>query len=119
MHTMASKNSASNGSDRASAWIGKTPSPTPASRMRWRFSEALNHRSVAGDLHAELAAEEDRRRRPPAAEVEHPQAGPQVQRGREPLGQPQRVGSAADAGDDPLGMVLRRAGRSLGDELLV
>ena len=47
MDTMASKNSAANGSDRASAWIGKTPSSTPASRMRWRFSEALNHRSVA------------------------------------------------------------------------
>ena len=47
MHTMASKNSAAKGSDRASAWIGKTPSSTPASRMRWMFSEALNHRSVA------------------------------------------------------------------------
>src|SRR3989304_5332068 len=47
MHTTASKNSAANGSDRASAWIGNTPSSTPASRTRWRFSEALNHRSVA------------------------------------------------------------------------
>src|SRR3989442_2795842 len=47
MLTMASKNSAANGSDRASAWIGKTPSSTPASRIRWMFSEALNHRSVA------------------------------------------------------------------------
>src|SRR5436190_5722357 len=47
METMASKNSAANGSDRASAWIGKTPSPTPASWIRWRFSEGLNHRSVA------------------------------------------------------------------------
>src|SRR5438552_12136376 len=47
MHTMASKNSAANGSERASAWIGKTPSSTPASRIRWMFSEALNHRSVA------------------------------------------------------------------------
>ncbi len=46
MHTMASKNSAANGSDRASAWIGKAPSSTPASRLRWMFSEALNHRSV-------------------------------------------------------------------------
>ena len=44
---MASKNSAANGSDRASAWIGNTPSRAPASRMRRRFSEALNHRSVA------------------------------------------------------------------------
>src|SRR5437773_753830 len=44
---MASKNSAANGSDRASAWMGNTPSSMPASRMRWRFSEALNHRSVA------------------------------------------------------------------------
>src|SRR5437870_2191589 len=47
MLTMASKKSAANGSERASAWIGKTPSSTPASRMRWMFSEALNHRSVA------------------------------------------------------------------------
>src|SRR5271163_80838 len=47
MHTMASKNSSANGSDRASAWTGNTPSSTPASRMRCRFSEALNQRSVA------------------------------------------------------------------------
>src|SRR6266568_2401606 len=47
MHTSASKNSAANGSDRASAWIGNTPSSTPASRILWMFSEALNHRSVA------------------------------------------------------------------------
>ena len=36
-----------NGSHRASARIGKTPSSTPASRTRWIFSVALNHRSVA------------------------------------------------------------------------
>src|SRR5438093_1530954 len=47
MDTMASKNSAANGSDQASAWIGNTPSSTPASRIRWMFSETLNHRSVA------------------------------------------------------------------------
>src|SRR3989442_485155 len=29
------------------AWIGNTPSSTPASRIRWMFSETLNHRSVA------------------------------------------------------------------------
>src|SRR5580658_5387141 len=44
---MASKNSAANGSDLASAWIGNTPSSTPASRTRSRFSETLNHRSAA------------------------------------------------------------------------
>src|ERR1022692_4336061 len=44
---MASKNSAANGSDLASAWIGDTPSSTPASRIRSMFSETLNHRSVA------------------------------------------------------------------------
>src|SRR5580658_7420999 len=44
---MASKNSVAKGSDRASAWIGNTPSSTPASRIRWIFSETLNHRSVA------------------------------------------------------------------------
>src|SRR5271170_949942 len=47
MHKMASKKSAANGIDRASAWIGNTPSSTPASRMRCMFSEALNQRSVA------------------------------------------------------------------------
>ena len=46
-HTITSKNSAANGNERASAWIGNTPSSTPASRMRLRFSDALNHRSVA------------------------------------------------------------------------
>src|SRR5881396_3004335 len=46
MLTMASKNSSANGSDRASAWIGNTPSSMPASRIRWMFSDALNHRSV-------------------------------------------------------------------------
>ena len=35
------------GSAWASARIGKTPSATPASRMRWKFSEALHHRSTA------------------------------------------------------------------------
>src|SRR3989442_13510407 len=44
---MASKNSSANGSDRASAWIGNTPSSTPASRIRSMFSETLNQRSVA------------------------------------------------------------------------
>src|SRR6266576_1199709 len=44
---MASKNSVAKGSDRASAWIGNTPSSTLASRIRWMFSETLNHRSVA------------------------------------------------------------------------
>src|SRR5580704_3603181 len=44
---MASKKSAAKGSDRASAWIGNTPSSTPASRIRWNLSEALNQRSVA------------------------------------------------------------------------
>ena len=34
------------------------------------------------DLHAEFAAQEDRRQCPPAAEVQHPHAGPQVQRRR-------------------------------------
>src|SRR5437870_1812589 len=47
MHTMASKNSEANGSDRASAFRGKTPTTTPSSRLRWWFSETLNQRSVA------------------------------------------------------------------------
>src|SRR6516225_4757462 len=44
---MASKNSSLNGSDRASACTGNTPSSNPASRILWLFSTALNHRSVA------------------------------------------------------------------------
>src|SRR5258707_3350599 len=47
MHTTASKTSVAKGSDRASAWIGNTPSCSPASRIRWMVSETLNHRSVA------------------------------------------------------------------------
>src|SRR5215471_7273441 len=47
MHTMASKKPGAKGSDRASAWSGNTPSSTPASRMRWMFSAALIHKSVA------------------------------------------------------------------------
>ena len=47
MDTAASKKSSAKGSARASAWMGKTLSATSASRIRWRFSEALNHRSVA------------------------------------------------------------------------
>src|SRR5512147_1512807 len=44
---MASKKLEAKGNDRASVWSGKTPSSTPASRMRCMFSEALIHRSVA------------------------------------------------------------------------
>ena len=66
------------------------------------------------NLHAEFAPQKDRRRRPSAAEVQHPHAGPQVQRRREPLSQPQRIGPAAGVGQDPFGVVLRRAGKSLG-----
>ena len=69
MHTMASKNSAANGSDRASAWIGKTPSSTPASRTRWRFSEALNHRSVA-----QTCTPNSRRRKIDEAPRPHPRS---------------------------------------------
>src|SRR5579863_2410879 len=47
MHMMASKKFAAKGRERASAWIGKTPSSTPASRTRRTFSDALNQRSVA------------------------------------------------------------------------
>src|SRR5688572_26444091 len=47
MLTITSKNSGANGSERASAWIGNTPSSTPASWIRCWFSAALNQRSVA------------------------------------------------------------------------
>src|ERR1039457_5227923 len=47
IQTTASKNFAPNGNDRASAWIGNTPSRTPASRIRSMFSDALNHKSAA------------------------------------------------------------------------
>src|SRR5579863_5354433 len=44
---MASKKSVAKGSDHASAWTGNTLPSTLASRIRFRFSETLNHRSVA------------------------------------------------------------------------
>jgi hypothetical protein len=71
------------------------------------------------DLHAELAAEEDRRDCPAAAEVQHPHAGPQVEPFAEPLGEPQRVGRAAHAGDHPVGVVSRRAGKPVVEQPLV
>jgi len=68
------------------------------------------------NLHAEFAAQEDRRHRPPASEVQDPHAGPQNQRLAKPLGQPQRAGPAADTGENPIGVVFRRAGGLLGDQ---
>ena len=70
-------------------------------------------------LDPEFATEKDRRHRQPAAEVQHPHVGPQVERLGEPLGEPQRVGPAAGAGDDPFGMVFRRARESLRHQSLV
>ena len=67
------------------------------------------------DLHAELAAEEDRRQSAPASEVQHPHAGPQVERFGEPLGQPQRVGAPADPRQHPLRVVSRGARKTLRD----
>ena len=111
--TMASKNSSANGSDRASAWIGNTPSSTPASRMRWWFSEALNHRSVAHTCtpNSRCRKIDDAARPQPRSSTRMP--GRRSQRGREPLGQPERVRPAADAGDDPVRVVLAtRAGNA-------
>src|SRR3989442_9019173 len=71
------------------------------------------------NLHAKFAVQKDRRRRPSATEVQHPHAGPQVQRRGKPLGDPEGVGPAAGAGDDPFGVVLGRAGKSFGEEPLV
>ena len=63
------------------------------------------------DLHAELAAQEDRRRRASTAEIQHPHAGPQVERLGQPLGQPQRVGPAAGTRRAPTrGGTSRRGG---------
>src|SRR5262249_19754040 len=66
-----------------------------------------------------FATQKDRRRCPSAAEVQHPHAGPQVQRRREPLGHPERIRPPAGAGHDPFRVVLRRAGKSLRNEPLV
>src|SRR5205823_6216924 len=70
-------------------------------------------------LDAELTVEEDRGQGAPAAEVQHAHAGPQIQHAGKPLGQPQRIGPAADAGNDPLGVIPRRAGKVLQDEPLI
>ena len=68
------------------------------------------------NLRAEFSSQEDRRRCPSAAEVQYAHAGPQVQRCGEPLAQPQRISGAAYAGENPFGMVLRRARKSLGEQ---
>jgi hypothetical protein len=47
MDTTVSKNESAKGSARAFACTGKTPSSTPASLTRVRFSDGLNHKSVA------------------------------------------------------------------------
>ena len=97
MDTTASKKSAANGSDRASAWIGNTPSSTPASRIRWRFSEALNHRSVAHTCtpNSRRRKIDDDARPQPRSSTRMP--GRRSSACGEPLGQPQRVGAAAGA----------------------
>src|SRR5207247_6139528 len=70
-------------------------------------------------LDAELTVEKDRGQGAPAAEVQHAHAGPQVQRPSKPLGQPQGIGPAADAGNDPPGVIRRRAGKVLQEEPLI
>src|SRR5215469_5264127 len=112
---MTSKNSSLKASDRASARTGKTLSSTPASRILWPFSAALNHRSVAQTLNAEFAVEEDRGCGASAAQVEYPHSRSQLERGREPLGHPEWIRGPADAGKEPFRVVLRRAGKSLGN----
>jgi hypothetical protein len=67
-------------------------------------------------LHAELAREEDRLRRPTATEIEHAHPGLQLDDLGEPLGQPQRVGAAADARDQPIRVVARGAREQGGEE---
>src|SRR5215469_1948434 len=100
MDTTASKNPSENGSDRASARIGKTPSSIPASRTRWMFSEALNHRSVA-----QTCTPNSRRRKTDDRARPQPRSNPLwlTEWLTEALGQPQGVGSAAYAGEYPLG----------------
>ena len=57
------------------------------------------------DLHAEFAAQKDRRHPATATEVEHAHAGLEVERFGQPFGQPQRIGRATEARDHPLGMI--------------
>ena len=56
MLTTASKNSSAYGSAWASAWIGKTWSSTPASRMRFQLSvgQLENHNRIS-DLKRDVA----------------------------------------------------------------
>ena len=119
MHTIASKNSVPNGSDRASAWIGKTPSSTPASRIRCKISEALNHRSVA-----HTCTPNSRRRK--TDDIANPQP-------RSSTRAPDRkvsasvshstshsaLAPAAGVSEDPLRVVARRAREASGDQSLV
>ena len=79
MDTIASKKSAANGSDRASAWIGKTPVLDPGIANALEVLRGAEPQVGGPDLHAELAAQEDRGHRPSAAEVQHPHARPEVE----------------------------------------
>src|SRR5262245_11938476 len=71
------------------------------------------------DLGAKLSAQEDRRQRAPAAKVQHSHAGPQVQSLAKPFSQPEAVSSAADAGEDPFGVVARGTRKLLGDQPVI
>src|SRR5919106_569123 len=64
------------------------------------------------DREIELPGEEDRARRPAAAEIEHAHPGPQAHGPGEPLGQPEHV-RAHDVLQDPARIIARGA-RELG-----
>ena|SRR5271156_4200613 len=67
------------------------------------------------DLNAEFSVKEDRGCGAAAAEVEHPHSRSQIERWREPLGHPKWIRGSAKAGKEPFRVVLRRAGKSLGN----
>ena len=64
------------------------------------------------NLHAELAAQEDGRDGPPAAKVEHAHPRSEIERLGKPFCHPERIGSAAHASADPIGVISRGTGES-------
>ena len=67
------------------------------------------------DLHAELAAQEDRRHRPPAAEVQDPHAGPQVERSQSHSVSHSGLAPPLTPASTHSGVVTRGAGEPVGD----
>jgi hypothetical protein len=66
-------------------------------------------------FNAEFAPQKDGRRGPPAAKIQHSQAGAQVQRRRKPLSNPEGIRTPTGIGLDPIGVISRSTRESVGN----